>query len=341
MAVLWLFVYILKTTQYPLKKITYWRKPEILLMSPRLKHQAALYSLVHAALQSPGLLPPNEFNLARYSLDPLVRNRLLDPDICALEDYLIDKCRIENPGDDADMDLLHTFGDVVYDVCNDVKTSLQIGYQHMGWLLAWLNAHHQPQFFEAEPDSPLQVLQLATSPGIGEWASAHNQIEEGMEQLLEMANSNLWRVRNASSLGLERMLMRRWDRTIRRYRYQAMIANASEWRAIIASWSHIAEDLLLDQPERILDVFELLQAALRFIMQRESDRKAEKRNQLIECLNSAIAVVVRIAPASGFAQMGYWALWDHKDVRAIIRANLIHLQDWSEEIAQIERQLAQ
>jgi hypothetical protein len=172
------------------------------------RHLLILLPLVEAALHSPGLLPPNEFNLARYSPHPHARNRLLDPDVLALEDYLIDQVNL------ADMptawEVLHAFGDVVAQICWDETTPLQIGYQHMSWLLNWLNTHYLPSFFAEDPESPLQALSMAAALGIGEWAAANNQIEEGLESLLGMTNGSLWRVREAGVWGLRRLLIQAW-----------------------------------------------------------------------------------------------------------------------------------
>ena len=291
--------------------------------------------LMQTALHSPGLLPPNEFNLARYSLNPQTRNRLLDPDIGALEDYLIDRCGL--PADDTDLSLLHAFGDVVYDVCHDVNTPLPVGYQHLAWLLAWLNTHHPPSFFGEDPDSPLQALQMVAALGMGEWAAAYTQIDEGIEQLLLLANSPLWRVRFAAALGLQRMLMRAWDTTIRRFRAQAMVANPLEWQAIVASWSHAFP---LDDQTQILDTLDLLNSGLRFVRDMEEHRfLAEKTGSVLTALQISIATVVSASPRLGFAQMHAWALWQDAHVTAILQESLRLLEGFPEECRSVSAAL--
>lgn len=297
-------------------------------------YHETLLALVQAALHSPGLLAPNEFTLARYSLNPKTRNRLLDPDICALEDYLIDHSGL--PSGQSNLTMLHTFGDIVRDICRDEHTPLQVGYQQMCWLLEWLNIHHLPSFFGEDPDSPLQMLQMAAAIGLGEWATAYHQIDDGLEHLLTLANSPLWRVRKAAALGLQRMLIGSWDRTLRRYRYQALIANALEWRAMIASWADATPDGLLDPPTRAMDAADLLNAALRYVFNLEPDRRSDdKTAQLIEILNKALAVMVKAAPKYGFNQMKAWACWANGDIKAIISANLAHLEEWAQQAAEV------
>jgi hypothetical protein len=286
------------------------------------RHLLYLFPLVEAALHSPGLLPPNEFNLARYSPHLQARNRLLDPDVLALEDYLIDHV------------------DLVAQVCQDEATPLQIGYQYMSWLLIWLNTHYLPTFFTDDPESPLQVLSMAAAQGIGEWAAANNQIEDGLESLLAMTNGSLWRVREAGVWGLRRLLARSWERTLLRLRYQMLIANPAEWWAMIACWCDDPDPLLGGHPERLLDILDLLQNGLRFWITLEADRRQAPTGQLLEAaLQRAAAALVPLAPELIFAQMGVWALWDVPEVKAILRANLTLLGAWSDSVAALERQL--
>jgi len=301
-------------------------------MPQRQAYHQALLPLVEAALHSPGLLPPNEFQLARYSLNAQTRNRLLDPDICALEDYLIDHSGL--PATPFDFALLGAFGDVVRGFCHDEGVSLQVGYQYMGWLLAWLNIHHPPSFFGEDPDSPLQILQIAAAVGMGEWAAAYNQIEGGLEHLLHVANSPLWRVRQSGALGLYRLLRAAWGRTMRRCHYHAMIANAREWQMLISATT---PDLLIAQ-HRVLDVLGLLNSALRFVGETET-ADLDALGDLNTVLHSALAAVVGVAPSLGFAQLGVWARWDYPEVKQIVRANLAQLGDFPAQVAQLEQQL--
>jgi hypothetical protein len=299
-------------------------------MSNRDHHQDSIMRLAQTALHSPGLLPPNEFHLARYSLNPQTRNRLLDPDIGALEDYLIDHCGL--PAQDTDLAMLHAFGDVVYGVCSDINTPLPIGYQHLAWLLAWLNTHHPPSFFGEDPDSPLQALQMAAALGMGEWAAAYTQIDEGIEQLLLLANSPLWRVRFSAALGLQRMLTRAWDATVRRFRTQALVANAREWQAIVTSW----DDFLLDDRAHILDTLDLMNSGLRFIRDMDEERyQAEEMRPILDAMHASITTIVRAAPQLGFSQMRVWALWEDAHVSVILWGALRPLADFPEDCQEV------
>lgn len=293
-----------------------------------------LYRLIEAALHSPGLMAPNEFNLARYSLHAQTRNQLLDPDVMALEDYLIDYSGL--PEGSSNFQLLNAFGDVVHDICTSDITSLKIGYQYMAWLLAWLNTHHLPSFFGEDPDSPLQTLQMAAALGLGEWAAAYNQVEEGLERLFLLANSPLWRVRECSALGLERLMRWSWERTTRRLQYQCLIANIPEWHAILAAWRINPNSLLQGEARRQLDVLHLLQTGLHFMGELDAKHRNDPLCPALKTqFHHTLADVVRVNPALGFAQLGVWAHWDNTEVKEIIRLSLEDLGEWSEQVAHI------
>jgi hypothetical protein len=288
----------------------------------------SLHQLVQAALHSPGLMPPNEINLARYSLNQQTRNRLLDPDIGALEDYLIDLCGL--PEVDGSSALLHEFGDVVYQLCQDEP--LFLSYQNMAWLLAWLNIRHLPSFFGEDPDSPLQVLQMAAALGLGEWAALHLQIEEGVGQLLNSAESPLWRVREAAALGLARLLARQWTLTLRRFRQHCLMATPYQWRAMVGSV------IVAEGVDEVLDALALLQDSLHYLRRMDAARRERPDAEALgSLLNSLIAEVASKQPTLGLAQMEVWALWPDGGTKAILRANLPHLPP--EDAAKIEARL--
>ncbi len=198
----------------------------------------------------------------------------------------------------------------------------------MAWLLACLNMHHLPSFFGEDPDSPLQILQMAAAVGLGEWAAAYNQVEDGLERLFTLANSPLWRVREVSALGLERLLLLAWDRTILRLRYQCLIANIAEWHALLLVWRDSADALLTGQHGRLLDVLDLLQTGLRFIANLNPEtREKPAIPPLLTLFQQTLTAVVRVNPELGSAQLGVWGLWQQADVQQIIQLTLQNLED--------------
>lgn len=291
-------------------------------------YRAELQTLTQAALLSPGLLPPNEFNLARYSLSQHTRNRLLDPDICALEDYLIDNSAL--PGGSSNLELLRAFGDVVEGLCRREDIPLQVGYKNMEWLLAWLNMHNPPSFFGEDPDSPLQILQMAAGVGMGVWAAIFTQIQSGVATLLELSNNPLWRVRDTAAMGLSRMLALEWEMTLRRLRFYAMQANGREWRAMVESVAQ--PGLLRTQPYRVIETLDLQQSALRFIYRMDGDH-----TDLMDSLSGSIAITVAALPSVGFGQLSAWAAWPHERIKTVVRGSVARLNDWPDAGGQITK----
>lgn len=295
-------------------------------MSARDAYRAELRALIDTALVSPGLLPPNEFNLTRYSLNAFTRNRLLDPDIGALEDYLIDHSDLPGMNSPSNFSLLDAFGDVVRDVCTSEETPLRVGFQNMAWLLSWLNIRHTPSFFGEDPDSPLQILQMAAAVGIGEWSSIFNHIESGVSTLFTLANSPLWRVRESAAAGLRRMADAAWNSTLRRLSLQA--PNSHEWWLIAMGLADV--DLLESNIDRVIDTFNIYQQALLYI-----GRNEEASPTLLAAFGQVLAVPVQVQPSMGFQQLRVWATWPQEEVKAVIRNNLDALSPWPNEVAAI------
>jgi hypothetical protein len=222
------------------------------MTSKRETHRQDLRPLLLAALNSPGLLPPAQFNMARFSLDPRVRAHLIDPDITALEDYLIDHSHL--PGRRANLELVWALADDVGELCAAPDVSLNHSYVAMEWLLWELMNRYPPAVFGRDPDSPLQMPQLCGAVAFGEWAAVFQHIEAGVSALLQWADSPLWRVREGVAMGLQRMLAAQWSSTIRRLRRRVLDAMPYEWRAVVAG---IAEPDLLTDANRALDALDL------------------------------------------------------------------------------------
>lgn len=297
-----------------------------------------LKPLIEVALHSPGLLAPNDFKLARYSLDPQTRNQLLDPDICALEDYLIDHASIDH---EINEELLSAFADAIHEICHGQDTPIKIGYQHMLWLLTWLNIHIPAGILNRDPNTPLQSLQWCAAVGFSEWGTGYNQIEEALHYLLEMGDSDLWRVREAASRGLYRMLLRSWDRTMRRMRYHSMIANGGEWCMFVAALAHDPQSIIGSNQNRLLDAYTLIQHCLRFLTELDAETHQDPVTvTLIKSVSHAIVRLVPLNPDLGFAQLHVWALWQDMHVKGIVQAALNELADgWQSEVARIKDSL--
>lgn len=301
--------------------------------SKREMHRQALRPLLWAALASPGLLSPSDFNMARYSPASSLRANLLDPDITALEDYLLDHSEL--PGQRANLELVGAFADEVGALCQAPDVSMSRSYVGQEWLLWHLLHRYPPAVFGSDADSPLQMPQICGAVALGEWSAAFAHTETGVTTLLELANSPLWRVREAVAMGLQRLLDHAWSGTIRRLRRQALEAGPYQWRAMIAG---IAEPALLKDAAHAQEALDLHYAALAFLrgLPPESRTSAPTRT-LRQALGYSISVVVAATPDSGFPQMKAWAAWDDPDIRWALRENLKkkRLAKWPEQTAAI------
>jgi hypothetical protein len=305
------------------------------MSSKREIYRQTLRPLLLAALDSPGLLSPSEFMMARYSVNPDLTMHLIDPDIAALEDYLIDHSHL--PGPRANLELIAAFADEVGALCAEPDLSLNRSYVALEWLLRELLNRYPPAVFGGDPGSPLQMPQLCSTVAFGEWTAAFLHIEAGVATLLDLSGSALWRVREAVAMGLQRLLERRWTSTIRRLHRRALDATAYEWRAIVAG---IAEPPLLADTARALDALDLHYAALAYLRSLpEGSRRGDPVRTLRQALGYSVSVVVAAVPEPGFAQMRAWAAWCDPDVTWVLRENLKkkRLARWPDQVEAVQK----
>lgn len=303
------------------------------MSSKREMHRAALRPLLAGALASPGLLSPDQFTLARFSLNPSLRAHLLDPDIAALEDYLIDHSAL--PGRRANLELVAAFADEVAILCADPDNPLHRSYVALNWLLWQLMNRHPPALYGDDPDSPLQMPELCGVVAFGAWAVAFQHIELGVATLLEHARSPLWRIREGIAMGMQRMLAGNWRSTVRRLHRCALDATALEWRGIVAG---LADPPLLADRAHALDALDLHYRALEYLRTLpEHVRRDDHVRVLRKALGYTVSVAVAAAPEPGFALLRAWAGWGDADVMWVIRENLKkkRLSAWPDAVAAV------
>jgi hypothetical protein len=301
------------------------------MSTKRENYRQALRPLLLRAINSPGLLSPDQFRMARFSLNPSLRARLIDPDIAALEDYVIDHSNL--PGPRADLELIGAFADEVGDLCRAPDLSLNRSYVALEWLLLELINRYPPAVFGGDPGSPLQMPQLCGLVALGEWSARFCHIEAGASTLLEQARSPLWRIREGAAMGLQRMLGLAWGSTIRRLRRQSVDAGAYAWRAIVAA---VAEPPLLTDSARALEALDLHYEALAFLRRLPaSARRTDPALTLRQALAYSVSVITAAAPAAGFDQMRAWAAWHDPDIHWLLRENLKknRLSKWPDQVA--------
>jgi hypothetical protein len=307
------------------------------MSSKREMHRQALRPLLIGALNSPGLLSPAQFDLARFSLDARLRVHLIDPDITALEDYLIDHSGL--PGPRANLEVIWALADEVSALCTAPDVSLNLSYVASEWLLREMMNRYPPGIYGGDPDSPLQMPQLCGTVAFGAWAAAFRHIEAGVSALLAGADSPLWRIRESAAMGLQQMLGTQWTSTIRRLRRRALDAVPYEWRAIVAG---IAEPALLKSPGHALDALDMHYNALAYLRHLPAETRASDPVRTFrQALGYSVSVVIAAAPDAGFPLLHAWAAWDDPDVRWVIRENLKkkRLDKWPEQVEAVRARI--
>jgi len=307
------------------------------MASKRETHRAELRPLLLAALTSPGLLSPSEFQQARYSLNAQLRPHLIDPDVTALEDYLLDHCAL--PGPRSNLEMIAAFADEVAALSRAPDVSLRASYVALEWLLWQLMHRYPPESFGHDADSPLQIPQVVGAVAWGEWAACFQHIEAGVATLLALASSPLWRVREAAAMGLQRMLERAWEGTLRRMMRCVPEADAWQWRALVAG---VAEPALLRAPGHAQAALDLHYPAMAYLRDLSAEAKrGEAARVLRQALGYTVSVVTAAAPEAGFAQMHAWAAWGDRDVAWVLRENLKkkRLAAWPEAVAALSVRL--
>ncbi len=287
---------------------------------------AALVSAPLAALDAAALPPRHD--------DPDLRARLMSPESSALVDYLIEHSAL--PGPRGNLELAAAFADEMRDACAGTGARGDVP----AWLLWLLANHHPPESFGFDPASPQQMPQFCAAVAAGEWALAGGQIDAGVSVLLDLANSPLWRIREAVAMGLQRMLAGAWGATLACLEQRAPDATPYQWRALVAG---VAEPALLTEAERAAGALDVHERALAFFRRASPDvRRAEDMRTLRQALGYSISVVVAAAPDPGFERMVAWAGWRDADVAWMLRENLKkkRLSLWADRCEQVRGMLS-
>lgn len=304
------------------------------MASKRDAHRQDVRPLLRAALAGLDLSAEDAAHLPPLHDDPNLRARLTGLALFALADYVIEHSAL--PGPRGNLELAAAFADEMRDACAAHGT----GDHAPAWLLWLLANHHPPASFGFDPASPLQMPQFCAAVATGEWALATGQIEAGVSALLDLANSPLWRIREGTAMGLQRMLAGAWDAALPCLLKRAPDATPYQWRALVAG---VAEPALLVDAGRAAGALDVHERALAFFRRVSPDaRRAEDMRTLRQALGYSISVVVAAAPERGFERMAAWAAWRDPDVAWMLRENLKkkRLGPWADRCEQVRALLS-
>jgi hypothetical protein len=288
------------------------------MFSKRDTYRAELRPLLWAALQ-PSDSTTDRFDAAAMS---------------TLAEYLTAHSAL--PGPRGNLELAHAFADEVGALSRTAETG---SAELLPALLHDLIKRYPPESFGGDPASPQQMPQFCGAVAYGEWAGVGGRIEDGVSELLEQAESPLWRIREAAAMGLQRMLGCNWELTLRELRGRPAEATPYQWRALVAG---VAEPALLTDTSRAAEALALGRAALWYLRDRPAgERRTEPVRTLRQALGYALSVLAAAAPDAGFALLHDALSMTDDDVTWVVRENLgkKRLARWPEQVADLRSRL--
>jgi len=172
---------------------------------------------------------------------------------------------------------------------------------------------------EVAVNDPREFLSFCGVYVIGTIGSNNSEFfERSLIVLREVANDTRWRMREAASKGLQKLLVKHGQDTFRELNGWIGEDNWLEMRAVAAG---IAEPSLLKDGQIAVKALELHKKILaKVITSRE--RKSEEFKTLRKGLGYTLSVVIQAIPEEGFKYLRRLADPKDKDIQWIIRNNL-------------------
>ncbi len=245
----------------------------------------------------------------RQDLMPLLAAFLETGESADLHAYLVSNSNL--PGPRGNLELASAFGDVVGDM----------GEENVGRLWDLCLEMTQIPAEVAGVNNPESFLPFCGTVALGALgAVSGNHTDPALARLRILARDPRWRIREAISFGLSRLMASRPTKTLDALDGWVIGGDPLELRAVAAG---VADPPLLqsnDVAERALVLHE------RILAQVESwpaaSRKAESFKVLRQGLAFTLSVVVAASPERGFRLMHRLASSSDRDIRWILAQNL-------------------
>ncbi len=228
-------------------------------------------------------------------------------DASGLMDYLASHSNL--PGPRGNLELAEAFSDMVTEVGGENAGSL--------WELCVKMSAISAD--EAPTNNPREFIPFCGTVGIGALGAAAPGLFDGaLAALRRLAEDPRWRMREATAMGLQRLLRSRPDETLTAL--EGWISGGSPL-VLRAAAAAVAEPALLvyeDMAHRALRLHRrILERVVGF-----DDRRSEGFKTLRQALGYTLSVVVQAAPEVGFAFLRGLAATPDADIRWIVRENL-------------------
>ncbi len=240
---------------------------------------------------------------------------LASGEVSALEEYLVAHSNL--PGPRLNLGLLDELAGNAIEYDDLVEPLLP------GWLA-----------IQAPADDPRVVLPCAAAVAYGALATTGpERFDEADNRLYRAASDPRWRVREAVTLGLQRMLRADWDGTV------AVLLGWAEDEDLLvvrAAAAAVAEPPLLKKHKHAVSALEVQhRAADRLHAVPAADRRTEPVRVLRQALGFSISVAV--AATGDFALLHAFSESGDPDLEWVVRENLkkARLARWPEELERL------
>jgi hypothetical protein len=245
----------------------------------------------------------------RADLDPLVIDFLATEDRRLICEYLEQNSNL--PGRRANLELARAFGDVVADAARANPDQM--------WSLC--SRLTDIPASEAGVDQPSSFLPFCGAGAIGALGAVRsNYTERSLVRLRSLARDPRWRIREAVSSGLSRLLQARPDSALEALELWVAGGDLLEMRAAAAA---VADPPLLQDGEIARRGLALQQSILDQVMHTPVEaRKSEPFKILRKGLGFTLSVAVCAVPEAGFSLLHSLVDVDDRDVLWILRQNL-------------------
>lgn len=224
-----------------------------------------------------------------------------------LKGYIISNSNL--PGRRANLELAGAFADVVEDCSKNESQRL--------WELC-INMTEVPAD-EAPVNTPKEFIPFCGAIGVGSIGSVSPEFfEQALTTLKALAHDPRWRMRESVRFGLQRLMAKRSQETLKEL--QGWIAEG-DWLEMRAAAATVAEPAMLKHKETAISALQLHRGIIDRVLEAK-ERKSEDFRTLRKALGYTLSVIVRALPKEGFEFMVQLVDLQDPDVLWTVRENL-------------------
>ncbi len=241
--------------------------------------------------------------------------------------YLVSNSNL--PGRRANLELAKAFAEVVEDFFEKDPDRL--------WNLCLKLIEFSPD--EAPVNNPMEFLPFCGACAIGSIGSVSSVFfPKTLSCLKKLSNDPRWRIRESVAMGIQRLMEKQSQRTLKELEGWILKGNWLEMRAVAAG---VAEPALLRNKETARLALELHKKIFDQIITAQ-DRKSKEFKMLKKGLGYSLSVVICAIPKEGFEYMYQLIDPREKDTLWIIKENLKKnrlIKNFPDEVASIKKLL--